>query len=248
MASMQEQRAVEFITPLGDDVLLFSRMTATEELGRLFRFELELLSKDANIDFDKLLGQNVTVRLDLAQDEIRYFNGFVSRFNQEDSFEEFNVYHMTVYPWLWFLTRTSDCRIFQEKAVPDILKAVFNEHGFSDYEELLSNTYRTWEYCVQYRETDFNFISRLMEQEGIYYYFKHEKDKHILVLSDSISSHEAFPGYEKLPYFPPDEHLRRERDHIYDWNISKEVQPGVYALNEFNFKQPKSRSERQVRH
>jgi type VI secretion system secreted protein VgrG len=96
---------------------------------------------------------------------------------------------------------------------------------------------------VQYRETDFNFVSRLMEQEGIYYYFKHESNKHILVLSDSVSSHEAYPGYEKLPYFPPDEHLRRERDHIYDWNISQEVQPGVYALNDFDFTRPKANLE-----
>ena len=88
-------------------------------------------------------------------------------------------------PWLWFLTRTSDCRIFQEKTVPDIIKEIFRDHGFTDFEERLSGSYRTWVYCVQYRETDFNFVSRLMEQEGIYYYFKHENGKHTLVLADS---------------------------------------------------------------
>ena len=166
MAQMQTARPVEIITPLGDDVLLFHRMTATEELGRLFQFELDLLSMDPNIKFEDLLGQNVTIRLELPKDKIRYFNGFVSRFSQEGTFDDFNAYSVTVHPWLWFLTRTADCRIFQKKKVPDIIKEVFRDHGFTDFEEALSGSYRTWEYCVQYRETDFNFVSRLMEQEG----------------------------------------------------------------------------------
>jgi type VI secretion system secreted protein VgrG len=243
MAEIQAARQVEIITPLGDDVLLFHSMTATEELGRLFQFELNLLSIEPNLKFEDLLGQNVTIRLDLPDDKKRYFNGFVSRFSQAGTFDDFNAYSATVHPWLWFLTRTADCRIFQEKKVPDIIKEVFRDLGFTDFEETLSGSYRTWEYCVQYRETDFNFVSRLMEQEGIYYYFKHEIDKHTLVLADSVSSHEAFPGYEKLPYFPPDENLRRERDHIYDWNISQQVQPGIYALEEFDFKKPKANLE-----
>ncbi|MGD9187916.1 MAG: type VI secretion system tip protein VgrG, partial [Desulfobacteraceae bacterium] len=240
MAEIQEARPVEIATPLGDDVLLFYRMTATEELGRMFQFELDLLSKEPDIKFDDILGQNITVRLTLADDKKRYFNGFVSRFSQEGFLDEFHVYSATAHPWLWFLTRTADCRIFQEKTVPDIIKAVFKDHGFSDYEESLSGSYRSWEYCVQYRETDFNFVSRLMEQEGIYYYFKHEKDKHTMVLSDSVSAHEPYPGYEKLPFFPPDEHLKRERDHIYNWTLAQEIQPGIYALNDFDFTRPKA--------
>jgi len=240
MATLQSERAIEIITPLGDDVLLFHHMTATESLGRLFQFDLDLLSSDPNIDFDKLLGQNVTVRLELPDDQMRYFNGFVSRFSQEGSVDDFNAYSMTLHPWLWFLTRTADCRIFQEMTVPDIIKQVFRDHGFTDFEEALSGEYRSWTYCVQYRETDFNFVSRLMEQEGIYYYFKHEANRHMLVLSDSVSSHDPFPGYEKIPYFPPDQHLIREKHHIHEWTISREVQPGVYALTEYDFENPKA--------
>lgn len=240
MAQIQTARPFNISTPLGDDVLLFYRMTATEELGRLFRFELELLSREPDIAFDDILGQNVTVRLTLTDDQKRYFNGFVSRFSQEGFLDEFHVYSATVHPWLWFLTRTADCRIFQKETVPNIIKTVFKDHGFSDYEESLSGNYRKWEYCVQYRETDFNFVSRLMEQEGIYYYFKHDKDKHIMVLSDSVSSHEPYPGFEKLPFFPPDEHLRRERDHIYEWTLAREIQSGTYALNDFDFTRPKA--------
>ena len=239
MAELQAARPVEIITPLGDDVLLFHRMTATEELGRMFEFELDLLSKEPDVKFEKILGQNVTIRLTLPGDKKRYFNGLVSRFSQEGTFEDYHAYSATVHPWLWFLTRTADCRIFQGEKAPDIIKKVFKDHGFTDYEESLSGTYRTWEYCVQYRETDFNFVSRLMEQEGIYYYFKHQKDKHILVLSDSVSSHEPYPGYEKLPFYPPDEHLQRERDHIYDWNVTQEIQPGSTPSMITIFRDPK---------
>ena len=245
MAQMQTARHVELITPLGEDALLFRRMSGSEELGRMFQFELELLSRKPDIKFGDLLGRNVTIRLDLPDRKKRYFNGFVTRFNQSDvnTEEDHTPYSAIVSPWLWFLTRTADCRIFQDKTVPDIIKEVFRDHGFTDFEDKLIRTYRQWEYCVQYRETDFNFVSRLMEQEGIYYFFKHEENKHMLVLADDITAHKFFPDYEEIPYYPPDSALRREREHIFDWTISQEVKPGVYALNEFNFKKPKANME-----
>ena len=245
MAQMQAARHVELITPLGEDALLFRRMSGSEKLGRMFQFELELLSRKPDIKFGDLLGRNVTIRLDLPDRKKRYFNGFVTRFKQSDvnTEEDHTPYSAIVSPWLWFLTRTADCRIFQDKTVPDIIKEVFRDHGFTDFEDKLIRTYRQLEYCVQYRETDFNFVSRLMEQEGIYYFFKHEENKHMLVLADDISAHKVFPDYEEIPYYPPDSALRREREHIFDWTISQEVKPGVYALNEFNFKKPKANME-----
>ena len=241
MALTQANRHVEFTSPLGKDVLLFHHMTAIEELGRLFQFKLNLLSEEPKIKFKDILGQNVTIRLNLPDNQIRYFNGFVSHFRQkETTVDGLSVYSATVHPWLWFLTRTTNCRIFQEMTVPDIIKKVFKDSGFTDYEESLSGSYRTWEYCVQYRESDFSFVSRLMEQEGIYYYFKHEKAKHVLVLSDSVSSHEPYSGYEKLPYYPPSENHLRERDHIYNWQVNQEIQSGVCELNDFDFERPKA--------
>ncbi len=112
-----------------------------------------------------------------------------------------------------------------------------------DFEDLLSGNYRTWEYCVQYRETDFNFISRLMEQEGIYYYFKNKKDIHTLVMSDSIGSHDPIPGYEEIPYVPFADHSRAESEHIFEWFTSQAVQPGSYVINDYNFKTPKANLE-----
>ena len=239
----QANRTITVTTPLGEDVLLFYSMSANEQLGRLFQFDLDLLSTDPEIKLDEILGQSVTVRYQRLDGEPRFFNGYVSQFSQFGTHGDLFVYRATLHPWLWFLTRTADCRIFQEKTVPDIIKEVFRDHGFSDFEEVLSGSYREWENCVQYRETDFNFVSRLMEQEGIYYYFKHEDDKHTLVLSDSISAHETVPGYEEVPYYPPEESEQRARDHISDWSLKQIIQPGVYALNDFDFKKPKANLE-----
>jgi type VI secretion system secreted protein VgrG len=223
-------------------------MTATEELGRLFEFDLELLSEDREIDPDRLLGQNMTVRLDLPSEDTRYFNGFVSRFLHTGMMEvaaggrelEYAAYRATLRPWLWFLTRTADCRIFQEKTVPEIVKQIFRERGFTDFEEALYGSFRKWTYCVQYRETDFNFVSRLMEQEGIYYYFAHENGHHKLVLCNDVGSHRPVAGYARIPYYPPTHSERRERDHIYEWAFGREVQPGSYALNDFDFERPRA--------
>ncbi len=240
MSLTQANRPAAISTPLGEDVLLLRRMTVTEELGRLFEFNLDLLSEDQNINIPAILGQNITVRLELPSGATRYFNGYVSRFLYSGTSGRLALYQATVHPWLWFLTRTSDCRIFQEKTVPDIIKEIFREHGFTDFEERLSETYRTWEYCAQYRETDFNFVSRLMEQEGIYYYFTHESDKHKLVLSDSYSSHDSITDYERIPYHPPEETGRLEHEHISEWVVSQQIQPGAYTLDDFDFTRPRA--------
>ncbi|MCG7957747.1 MAG: type VI secretion system tip protein VgrG [Candidatus Thiodiazotropha taylori] len=189
MAFTQSNRQLQIKTPLGPDELLILRMEAREELGRLSEFTVDLLSDNEEIAHDDLLGKQMTVQMDLVDGGKRYFNGFVSQFTQIGHIAYFAHYRATLRPWLWFLTRTSDCRIFQNKKVPDIIKEVFQENGFSDFEDKLSGSYREWEYCVQYRETDFNFISRLMEQEGIYYYFDHVDGKHTLVMCDGYSSH-----------------------------------------------------------
>ncbi|MEE4379854.1 MAG: type VI secretion system tip protein TssI/VgrG, partial [Candidatus Competibacteraceae bacterium] len=235
----QKHQLVAVNTSLGEDVLVFRRMHANEQLSRLFEFQLELLSENNEIQLEQIIGTNVTVRVELPEGMgTRYFNGFVSRFSHNGTSGRYAVYHATLRPWFWFLTRTADCHIFQNMTVPDIIKQIFQDNGFSDFEDKLSGSYRQWEYCVQYRETDFNFVSRLMEQEGMYYYFTHENGKHTLVLADDYGSHSTFPNYDTIPYFPPDQHNRRERDHIHEWSISKQVQPGKYSLNDFDFEKP----------
>jgi type VI secretion system secreted protein VgrG len=149
------------------------------------------------------------------------------------------VYRATVRPWLWYLTRTSDCKIFQNKSVVDILEEVFADYKFA-FEKKLSGTYRQWEYCVQYQETDFAFVSRLMEHEGIYYYFKHDKNQHTLVLADDIGAHESLPGYPKISYLAADRNPDPFQEVIDQWQVTEEIRPGTYVVDDYDFKKPKA--------
>ncbi|MGB5486109.1 MAG: type VI secretion system tip protein VgrG, partial [Lysobacterales bacterium] len=213
-------------------------MSGDEAIGRLFNYNLELLSHDFELHFDQVVGQQVTVALDLPVDK-RYFNGYITEFRYMGQTDRYARYQATLRPWFWFLTRTSDCRIFQEKKVPDIIKDIFQEHGMSDVEYRLRGTYREWEYCVQYRETDFNFISRLMEQEGLYYYFEHFEDKHMLILTDEVSTHTPFPQFETIPYHSPSGQVSAGiSDHLQYWAVTQSIQPESYAIKDFDFKNP----------
>ena len=233
----QASRLAKITSPLGPDVLLLNEMGGGEELGRLFNYELQLTSLDANIDLNQLLGKPMSVGLQLADGSERHFHGIVARCSQNIDQGQFASYQVTLRPWLWLLSRTSDCRIFQNLSIPQIIKQVFRDLGFSDFEDALSRPYREWEYCVQYRETSFDFVSRLMEQEGIYYFFRHEQDRHVLVLADAYGAHTSVPGYASIPYYPKDEQ-QRERDHMHNWHLVQQVQPGSLELNDYDFQRP----------
>src|SRR5689334_6030707 len=231
-------RLMEIVTPLGEDVLLFHGMSAREEMSRPFEYRLDLLSHKKDVAVDDILGKNVTIKLGLPDDQTRYFNGYVTRFAQGGTYGRYTRYSATVRPWLWFLTRTSDCRIFQEMKVPDIIKKVFADEGAADVKWELTGSYRTWNYCVQYRETDFNFISRLIEHEGITYYFRYADGKNTLVLTDSMTKHSTFPGYEKLSFIAPYQQVKPDSEHVNAWDFSREVQPGMYVHDDYDLERP----------
>lgn len=231
-------RALKLLSPLGEDLLL-NKFDGQEKMGRPFTYSLDLRSTNPNIQFEQIVGRRVTVTMEMDTGE-RCFDGYVTsfRFTEEDG--QFASYQATVRPWLWFLTQTSDCRIFQKQRVPDIIQSVFRDNGMSDFENKLSHAYQAWDYCVQYRETDFDFVSRLMEQEGIYYYFEHSKGKHVLVLADSIGAHTEFPNYATVPYYPPGNKIaRRKREHLQQWTVTQEIKPRKLALTDFDFEKPK---------
>ena len=230
MALAQQTRLVRVDSPLGAEVLQLQRMEGREELGRPFAYELELISENPDLPLDGLLGKPASLALELHDGSRRHFHGIVAACSQGSGNGQFASYQVTLRPWLWLLTRTSDCRIFQNQKVPDIIKQVFRDLGFSDFEDALSRSYREWEYCVQYRETSFDFVSRLMEQEGIYYWFRHEKKRH------------SPAGYTSVPYYPPSLG-HRERDHFFDWHMAREVQPGSLSLNDYDFQRPGTRLE-----
>lgn len=243
------ERVIEITTPLGKGVLLFHSLSAREELGRLFEFRIDVLSERSDIDPDKLLGRNVTVSLQLLDGAIRHFDACVTRFACVGIDGPHLRYRITGRPWLWFLTRSADCRIFQNKSVPDILKEVFSRYGCAVFAlDRLTGSYLPREYCVQYRETDFNFVSRLMEEEGIHYWFAHGEGRHTLVLADSPGAHDSFPGHEEIPFVPEDTALWAEQECISEWGFSWEVQPGAYALDDFDFEKPGVELLQQTQH
>lgn len=241
MPATQTNRPIQITTPLGDDVLLFSRMNGHEHLSQLFEYEVELLSENPDINPEKLLGENVTIGVVLPEAGQRYFNGYVTRFGQYGYSDDFVIYKATVRPWLWFLSRAANCRIFQNKSTPEIIKQVLSDQGFSgELKDQLSGSYKPRVYCVQYRETDFNFISRLMEEEGIYYYFAHDNGKHQLVLMDKLAD-QAYPDYAQIPFHAEASNVDRTRvDHIQHWGFAKEVQTGAVALTDYDFEKPKA--------
>jgi type VI secretion system secreted protein VgrG len=237
MLYTQQNRLIAIDTPLGQDVLLLQGFTGQEGISRLFSYQLNLLSEDSSLSFARIVGQRVTIKIALADGGERYINGFVSRFAQSGSDARFTYYRAEVVPWLWFLTRTTDCRIFQNMPVPDIITKIFKDLGFTDFKHKLEGSFEPRDYCVQYRETDFNFVSRLMEEYGIFYFFEHEEKKHTLVLANSPAVHQPCPGQ-------PEAHCdfsagaMLEEDVIAGWQMEQELRPGKYALTDYNFETP----------
>lgn len=242
MPPSQKNRSIAITTPLGADALVLTSFVGLEQLGRLFEYEVELLGESHEIAFDDIVGASVTVRLETAHGGTRYFNGIVNRFVQRPALTRYGAYRATIVPWFWLLTRTSDCRIWsgsdKTRTVPEIIEEVFRLHSFDAFENKLTGTYSAWDYCVQYRETDFNFVSRLMEQEGIYYYFKHEDGKHTLVLADSADGLAEFSGYEEIHYRNPADGTS-DPEHIRDWSLNKQLLTGSFIHNDFDFESPK---------
>jgi type VI secretion system secreted protein VgrG len=235
----QDHRLIAVETPLGKDVLLLQELTGYEGISRLFSYELDLLAHDNDsITFKDILGKKVSITLNLPDETPRYINGYVSRFTQGGSDERtFARYHAQVVPWLWFLTRHADCRIFQNLAVPDIISQVFNLFDFKDFRLSLKGSYPQLEYCVQYRETSFNFISRLMEEFGIFYYFDHStKGKHTMVLADQSSALPACPS-SPISYDTQVGGLE-DPEVITNWHVGQEVRTGKYSVTDYNFTTP----------
>ena len=231
----QADRPLRVTTPLGADVLLIRNLTAREEISRPFEFDLELIADlEDEVTFDKIIGQSVTVEMRLLDDTKRFFNGIVRSFSQGARDEKVMHFHARLVPKLWLLTRRTRSRIFQQLTVPEILKKVLT--GF-DVSYEISTTYYARDYCVQYRESDFAFASRLMEEEGIYYFFKHSDGNHQMVVTDISYSHPAVPGnssavYEELA------NAQRAEMHVTSWKKTQELRSGECTLWDQCFELP----------
>jgi type VI secretion system secreted protein VgrG len=231
----QAHSPIAVTTPLGQDVLLLTGFRGQEAISQLFNFQLDLLAEaKSEIHFDRIVGQNVTVEMRLPNEEKRYFNGLVKRFSQGARDEVFVHFRAEVVPKLWLLTKKVRSRIFQHLSVPDILRQVLS--GL-DVKYEIFETYYQRDYCVQYRESDFDFASRLMEEEGIYYFFKHSDAGHQMVTTDAPNEHPDLSGQTNVIYDEVSGGLRKEM-RIKAWEKSQELRSGEYTLWDHCFELP----------
>ncbi|OZB60526.1 MAG: type IV secretion protein Rhs [Lysobacterales bacterium 14-68-21] len=227
-----------------ESTLLFVRMRATEGLGQLFSYELQLLSENAEVDLLKLLGKPMAVKLVDEDGTTRYFHGIVAEAEQT-GFEtiskvRYAAYQLQLVPKPWLLSQKVDCRIYTEMDVPSIVKAVLGDIGYADVKLSLTGNYPQRDYCVQYRESGLNFISRLMEQEGIYYFFTHAANAHTLVLADALGAHAATSGFEHVPYCPPTQRGGRQAGSMSQWRSAGQVHSLKVQLTDYNPLTPKA--------
>lgn len=243
----QQNRPISVKTPLGEDVLLLIGFEGHESISRLFNFRLDLLAEDADkIEFDKLLGQKITITLVLPDDRERYFSGICNRISQGARTEGdiFTSYGMEVVPTFWLLSKRVQSRIFQHITVPDILKKVL---AGVDANFQIQGTFSPRDFCVQYRESDFDFASRLMEEEGIFYFFKHSADGHQMIVANTPQSHPEFEtDSEKKVIYEALTGGRRDETRVTAWEKIQELRSGKYTLWDHSFELPHKHLEAEV--
>jgi type VI secretion system secreted protein VgrG len=238
MPATQIDRPFRIKTPLGDDALLLDSFDGYERMSEPFRFVLKLLSPDPNIDMRALLTKPTVLSFNLTEETERHLHGHISRIKLLEYGEDgMAAYEAEMVPWLWFLHRFSDCRIFQNKTVPDIVEHVFKDRGFSDYRFKLQGSFPQREYVVQYRETDFNFVSRLLEDEGIFYYFEQSEDRHTLVLANDKSAFAPCPRKPQARYLAATG-TNQPEDTVISLETELRTHTGTASLADYDFEKP----------
>ena len=228
----QDQRLLAIKSPLAKDELLLTSFEGSEYISDLFEFQIEVLSSNHSIQPAALIGKTVTITI--QNDLKRSFNGYISSFTYgEVKADNLRSYRMTMVPWLWFLSKNNNCRIFQSKTTKDIISQVFKDLGFNDFDFRATGNTAVHDYCVQYNESDLNFVSRLLEEDGIAYYFEQKKDKHVLQIVDEVNAYQACAETD-LTYSKgnqPNTQLTR-------WEHKHEFRKGKWSLNDYDFAQP----------
>lgn len=214
------------------------QFSGTEGMSSPFEFHLKLACENHSLDFSDVVGKTALLTL-LGERAPRFVHGIVCRFEQVNELHRHAIYHATLVPQQWRLRHRHDCRIFQDLKTQDILKKVFESAGIASdhFRFSLTSTYEPRNYCVQYRESDWAFVSRLMEEDGIFYFFEHHEDKHVLVMGDSASASKPISGGELLPFRRPTGFVIDE-EHVQRFRFTEEIQPGTVSLRDFNFKKP----------
>lgn len=236
----QKDRVAELVTPLGRDTLVLTKFEGSEGLSELFEYKIDAISHVEDLDFDALIGKNCHVRFRSYDGIDRVFNGVLVDAEWSGVRQAANAYQLVLRPWLWLLRRTATCRIFKDKNVFDIIEEVFQDGGFKDFEIKASRgDYEKIEYCVQYRETDLSFVSRMLEEWGIYTFFEHDPQRHRLILADARSCHEPIKaGGGTLPFVELAGTDRRDREHLSAWRAERRLRTGKFCSNDFDYMKP----------
>ena len=237
MPVTQAQHQIAVTSALGEDVLLFRSMSASERLGRLPEMRLQLLSLEPGLNIADVLGKPMGVGLKLDNDAgTRHFHGIVTRFGSTGQSGDFAAYEAVVHPWLWLLRKSANCRIFQDMSVPDIVKEVCSAYGQASLDlHALTGEYAALPYCVQYRETDFDFVCRLLENAGIYFYFTHTDASHTMVLADAYTSHTLIDAYASLKFATGQGNRGVIEESVSQWSACGEIHASTVVLNDYDF-------------
>src|SRR6266480_1952895 len=241
----QANRPIRIKTVLGDDVLLMQGFAGQEGVSTPFSYTLDLRSENASIDPAKVLKSAACISLQLADNSLRPIHGLISRFTQLERADDLVAYRAQLVPWLWFLALSSDCKIFQNLSVLEIVEQVFKAQGYSDFEIKCTKSYPKREFCVQYRETHLNFVSRLMEEEGIFYFFTHTNDKHMLVLADVPSAVKPCP-VQAAARMAVQAGEWQQQDVVLAFQQEHAFQTGKVTLRDYDYLQPSLQLESSV--
>ena len=239
----QDGRVGKLATPLGKDKLCLTRFEGTEAIGEFFEYRIEAVSPDPDLDFHPALGKNCSVHLETTDRSGRDFSGILTEAKWVGMRFNLPLYRLVLRPWPWIMSLRSHCRIFANMNVKDLIKEALGNNSFGPIVDLMVEDYPTLEYTVQYRETSLNFVLRMMEKFGIYYYFKFDKgdggspSQHYLVLADS-ANHETLPAPSSILYVPPSAAGPDDTQLFNDWSRQQAVIPGVFELNDYDYNKP----------
>ncbi|WP_133752981.1 type VI secretion system tip protein TssI/VgrG [Pseudomonas sp. LP_7_YM] len=241
MLSPQNRRLFKLNTfGSGDEGdMLLEHFSGSEGLSRLFELELALLSQKPDVKLKSFIGRRATIEIELADGSIRYVNGYINRLSSQGSDGGMSRYSAVLGPWLWMLTCRFDTRIFQDKTVEDVAREVFHSYGaMPKFEFRLSKTLKNHSYITQYRESDFNFVQRLLESEGVFYYFEHTAESHVMILVDDSSKLSPLAEQPQIRFHTAS--VTETADSITQWNATRQLQSGQIAVRTFDYRQPKN--------
>lgn len=246
----QGQRTASFTTPSGQDEFTLIKFEADEALSELFTYNIEAASKTENADLQSIMSEKCSIKFTLKNKSERVLNGTLVDAQWLGQQDDLHIYRFTLRPWLWLLSQRADCRIFKNKTALDIVKEIFGKEGSASFEDRTSEPLQPIDYCVQYRETDLDFVLRLMEQYGVYYYFKHSDGDHKLVLCDSRSGHDevtaaaepSFQGAASAYAFVPQgkRFPRSQVEHLTHWSTMRRLRSGKFELKDYDFEKSES--------